>query len=206
MEHRRMGKAGADSRGEHRHQGCRQVGFTGEAELSQKTFQQGQGGLGLRAGRLHGDGELARVEHAKHSGGRVITRRRHQAAVRPQIGLPRQAAQHRQVVVAGRVEQHRRMTRRRIDAHPVIGARVEPFPGGGAGSRTHQGRWAEVLDAGLPRTRVGDYGHDQPAALVMAPHVGQLALGRVHHAMDFTGHDADRRLHARVADLDVHEA
>ena len=33
----------------------------------------------------------------------------------------------------------------------------------------------------------------------------QFALGRVHHAMDLAGHHANRRLHARIADLDVHE-
>ena len=33
----------------------------------------------------------------------------------------------------------------------------------------------------------------------------QLALGRVHHAVDLAGHHANRGLHARIADLDVHE-
>ncbi len=94
----------------------------------------------------------------------------------------------------------------RVGAHPVLGAGIESLPGGGARQRPHQGRLTDVLHAGLAGAGVGDHGHDQPAALVVSPRLRQLTLGRIHHAMNLPGHDADRRLHARGVDLDVHEA
>ena len=74
-----------------------------------------------------------------------------------------------------------------------------------ASARTKAG-CTDFLHTGLAGAGVGDHGHDQPAALVVSPRLRQLALGRIHHAMNLPRHDADRGLHARGVDLDVHEA
>ena len=141
MEHRRVGQAGPDGGGEHRRQGSRQVGIAGEAELRQQS-------LSAAPARPSPPRELgfSGIENSRASNtpnmpvAGSYPGRRHQAAIRAQIGLPRQTAQHRQVVVAGGIEQHRRMAGRRIGAHPVLGTRIESLPSGGAGQCPHQGR------------------------------------------------------------------
>ena len=119
--------------------------------------------------------------------------------------MARQAAEHRKVVVAGGVKQHRRVARRRIGAGPVLGPGIEAFPGGDTRQGTYQGRGADVLHAGLAGAGVGHDGHDQAASLVVPSRLRQLAFGRIHHAVNLTRHDADGRFHARGTDLNVHK-
>ena len=151
MEHRRYRQTGADGGGEDCGQRRRAVGLARETELGQQVLKQRQRRFGLRAAGCVREGKRTRVEHAEHARGGIVAGRRHQAAVGTQIGLACQSAEHRQMLVTRRIEQHRRMPGRGIGAHPILGAGVVAFPQRGPRERAHQRRLRDILNPCLAR-------------------------------------------------------
>ncbi len=153
MEHRRMGETRPDRGGEYCRKCSGKIRCLGETELGQQFSQQGQGEFGLCLRRGFGHGKFPRVKYPKHTGGGIIARRLHQAAVRAEIRLTRQSVQYREMGIVRRIEQHRGMPRRRISAHPVLTAGIESFPCSNSRHRSNQGRLAGYPAHGLPGYR-----------------------------------------------------
>ena len=187
MKHRRRRQAGADGSGKDGGQRCRAIRLARETELGQQVLKQRQRCFRHRAAGCVHEGKRARVEHAEHARGGIVAGRRHQAAVGSQIGLACQAAEHWQMLVTRRIEQHRRMPCRGIGAHPILRAGVVAFPQRGPRERAHQRRLRDILNPRFARAGIGHHRDDQSATLIADMPLGTMPMQTLEAAEAVSG-------------------